>query len=113
MAKVYRDRDAKITAIKNKTVAIVGYGIQGRAHALCLRDSGVKVVVAEIEGTPGWKNAKADKMDVTSASDAAQKADVIAILTQDNVQAMVYREAIEPNLKKGNALMFAHGFNIH
>jgi len=113
MAKVYRDRDAKITAIKKKIVAIVGYGIQGRAHALCLRDSGVKVVVAEIEGTPGWKNAKADKMDVTSASDAAQKADVIAILTQDNVQAMVYREAIEPNLKKGDALMFAHGFNIH
>ena len=113
MAKVYRERDAKITAIKNKTVAIVGYGIQGRAHALCLRDSGVKVVVAELEGTPAWKNAQADKMTVMSAAEAAAKADIVALLTQDHVQPLVYRDAIEPNLKKGNALMFAHGFNIH
>jgi ketol-acid reductoisomerase len=113
MAKVYRERDAKITAIKSKTVAIVGYGIQGRAHALCLRDSGVKVVVAELEGTPAWKNAQADKMSVMSAAEAAAKADIVALLTQDHVQPVVYRDAIEPNLKKGNALMFAHGFNIH
>jgi len=113
MAKVYRERDAKITAIKSKTVAIVGYGIQGRAHALCLRDSGVKVVVAELEGTPAWKNAQDDKMSVMSAAEAAAKADIVALLTQDHVQPVVYRDAIEPNLKKGNALMFAHGFNIH
>ena len=113
MAKVYRERDAKITAIKNKTVAIVGYGIQGRAHALCLRDSGVKVVAAELEGTQAWKNAQADEMSVMSAAEAAAKADIVALLTQDHVQPLVYREAIEPNLKKGNALMFAHGFNIH
>ena len=113
MAKVYRERDGKITAIKNKTVAIVGYGIQGRAHALCLRDSGVKVVVAELEGTQAWKNAQADEMPVMSAAEAAAKADIVALLTQDHVQPIVYREAIEPNLKKGNALMFAHGFNIH
>ena len=113
MAKVYRERDAKITAIKNKTVAIVGYGIQGRAHALCLRDSGVKVIVAELEGTQAWKNAQADEMPVMSAAEAAAKADIVALLTQDHVQPIVYREAIEPNLKKGNALMFAHGFNIH
>jgi len=113
MAKVYRERDAKITAIKSKTVAIVGYGIQGRAHALCLRDSGVKVVAAELEGTPAWKNAQADEMSVMSAAEAAAKADIVALLTQDHVQPVVYRDAIEPNLKKGNALMFAHGFNIH
>jgi ketol-acid reductoisomerase len=113
MAKVYRERDAKITAIKNKTVAIIGYGIQGRPHALCLRDSGVKVVAADLEGTQAWKNAQADKIPVVSPAEAAAKGDIIAILTPDHVQPVVYREAIEPQLKKGNALMFAHGFNIH
>ncbi len=113
MAKVYRERDAKITAIKNKTVAIIGYGIQGRAHALCLRDSGIKVLVAELEGTPGWKNAQADKMTLMSAAEAAKQADVIVLLTEDHTQPVVYSSFIAPNLKKGNALMFAHGFNIH
>jgi ketol-acid reductoisomerase len=113
MAKVYRERDAKITAIKGKTVAIIGYGIQGRAHALCLRDSGVTVIVAELEGSRGWKNAKADKMTVTSAAEAAAKGDVIVLLTEDHTQPAVYSNSIAPNLKKGNALMFAHGFNIH
>ena len=68
MGKVYRERDAKITALKRKTVAIVGYGIQGRAHALCLRDTGIKVVAAELEGTPAWKNAEADGTPVMSAA---------------------------------------------
>jgi len=113
MAKIYRERDAKITAIKGKTVAIIGYGIQGRAHALCLRDSGVTVIVAELEGSPGWKNAKADKMTVTSAAEAAGKGDVIVLLTEDHTQPAVYSNFIAPNLKKGKALMFAHGFNIH
>ncbi len=113
MATVYRDRNAKLSVLRGKTVAIIGYGIQGRAHALCLRDSGVKVVTAELEGTPAWKNAKADDMSVMSAAEAAGKANVMALLTQDHVQPAVYREAIEPNLKRGNALMFAHGFNIH
>jgi ketol-acid reductoisomerase len=113
MAKVYRDRDGKMTALRSKTVGIIGYGIQGRAHALCLRDSGVKVVAAELEGSPGWKSAEADKVPVMAAADAAAQADVIAVLTQDHVQPAVYRDAIAPNLKRGNALMFAHGFNIH
>ncbi len=113
MAKVYRDRDGKLTALRRKTVAVIGYGIQGRAHALCLRDSGVKVVAAELEGSPAWKNAEADEIPVMSAAEAASQGDVVALLTQDHVQPAVYRDAIAPNLKRGNALMFAHGFNIH
>ena len=113
MAKIYRDRDAKLTPLKGKTVGVIGYGIQGRAHALCLRDSQIKLVVAELEGTPGWKNAKADGMAVMSAAEASAKGDVIAMLTQDHVQPAEYRGAVAANLKKGNALMFAHGFNIH
>ena len=113
MAKIYRDSDANLDALKGKTVAIIGYGIQGRAHALCLRDSGVKVVVAELEGTPGWKNAQADKMTVISAAEASAQGDVIVLLTEDHTQPAVYRNFIAPNLKASNALMFAHGFNIH
>ena len=113
MANVYGEKDADIKQLAGKTVAIVGYGIQGRAHALCLRDSGVQVVVAELEGTPGWQNAKSDKMTLTSAAEAAAKGDVIALLTQDHIQPVVYREAVAPNLNDGDALMFAHGFNLH
>jgi ketol-acid reductoisomerase len=113
MAKVYRDRDGKLTALKGKTVGIVGYGIQGRAHALCLRDSGVKVVAAELPDTQAWKQAKADEMPVMTAAEAAEQADIVALLTQDHIQPVVYRDAVEPSLSRGDALMFAHGFNIH
>ena len=113
MANVYGEKDADMKHLAGKTVAIIGYGIQGRAHALCLRDSGVEVVAAELEGTPGWVSATSDKMTLTSAAEAAAKANVIALLTQDHVQPAVYREAVAPNLNDGDALMFAHGFNLH
>jgi len=112
MAKVYYDKDADLNFLKDKTVAIIGYGIQGRGQALCLRDSGVRVVVSEMQGTPNFELAKKDGFVPVSASEAAAAADIIQILTQDHVQAKVYSESIKPNLKKGKALCFSHGFNI-
>ncbi|MFA7676874.1 MAG: ketol-acid reductoisomerase [Candidatus Omnitrophota bacterium] len=112
MAKVYYDKDANLELIKSKTVAIIGYGIQGRGQSLCLRDSGCRVIVSELEGTENYKQAKADGFDPVTAQEAAKNADVIQILTQDHVQAAVYNEKIKPNLKKGKALCFSHGFNI-
>ncbi|MFH0912999.1 MAG: ketol-acid reductoisomerase [Candidatus Omnitrophota bacterium] len=112
MAKIYYDQDADLEILKDKTIAIIGYGIQGRGQALCLRDSGCRVVVSELEGTPNYEQAKQDGFIPVSASEAAKAADIIQILTQDHVQAKVYKEAIKPNLKKGKALCFSHGFNI-
>ena len=112
MAKIYYDKDADLGLIKDKTIAIIGYGIQGRGQSLCLRDSGCHVVVSETEGTPNYELAKADGFTPVSAAEAAKAADIIQILTQDHVQAKVYIEAIKPNLKKGKALCFSHGFNI-
>ena len=112
MAKVYYDKDADLGFLKDKTVAIIGYGIQGRGQSLCLRDSGIRVVVSEMEGTPNYEQAKSDGFTPVSAAEAAKAADIIQILTQDHVQAKVYTEAIKPNLKKGKALCFSHGFNI-
>ncbi len=113
MLKIYYDNDADLDVLKNKTVAIIGYGIQGRGQALCLRDSGIKVIVSELENTPNYEQAKNDGFLPMSASDAAKQADIIQILTQDHVQAKVYKESIKPNLKKDKALVFSHGFNIH
>ncbi len=113
MIKIYYDNDADLGLLKDKTVAIIGYGIQGRGQALCLRDSGVRVVVSEMPGTPNFEQAKTDGFVPVSAAEAAKSADIIQILTQDHVQAKVYQEAIKPNLKKGKALCFSHGFNIH
>jgi len=112
MAKIYYDKDADLNLLKDKTIAIIGYGIQGRGQALCLRDSGCKVVVSEMEGTPNYELAKKDGFNPLSAQEAAKQADIIQILTQDHVQAKVYKESIKPNLKKGKALCFSHGFNI-
>ncbi len=112
MAKIYYDKDADLELLKDKTIAIIGYGIQGRGQSLCLRDSGCRVIVSEMEGTANFELAKKDGFTPVSAAEAAKAADIIQILTQDHVQAKVYIEAIKPSLKKGKALCFSHGFNI-
>ena len=112
MAKVYYDKDANLELIKTKTIAIIGYGIQGRGQALCLRDSGCRVIVSELSGTDNYQKAKEDGFDIFSAQEATKAASIIQILTQDHVQAKVYRESIKPKLRKGKALCFSHGFNI-
>jgi ketol-acid reductoisomerase len=113
MLKIYYDKDADLNILKGKKVAIIGYGIQGRGQALNLRDSGVEVVVSELEGTENYKLAVQDGFKPVSVGEAAKLGDIIQILTQDHVQAQVYKEYIKPNLKKGKALCFSHGFNIH
>ena len=113
MLKIYYDQDADLNLLKGKTIATIGYGIQGRGQSLCLVDSGINVVVSELPGTPNYEQAKADGFNPILASEAAKVADIIQILTQDHVQSKVYKEDIKPNLKKGKALCFSHGFNIH
>ena len=113
MAKMYYDKDADLNVIKDQKVAVIGYGIQGRGQALCLKDSGVDVLVSELEGTPNYEQAVKDGFNVLSAEEAAKQAGIIQILTQDHVQAAVYKNAIEPNLTEGKSLVFSHGFNIH
>lgn len=113
MAKIYYDNDADLSVLADKTIGVIGYGIQGRAQALCLRDSGCKVVIAELEGTKNYEQAITDGWEPLTAQDAAARSQIIQILTEDHVQARVYRQFIEPNLEDGNALVFSHGFNIH
>ncbi|MEN6304752.1 MAG: ketol-acid reductoisomerase [Armatimonadia bacterium] len=111
--KMYYDNDADLSVLKGKKIAIIGYGIQGRAQALCLRDSGLDVVVSEIQASPNYQVAIDDGWDVVDSATAAKQADLIQILTQDHIQASVYKAFIEPNLTEGKALIFSHGFNIH
>ena len=113
MAKIYYDKDADFNAIKDKTIAIIGYGIQGRGQALNLRDSGLKVIIGQREGGPNYEQAKKDGFEPVDAKTAAQKADVIVLLTQDHLQGEIYKKSIKKNLKKGKSLVFSHGFNIH
>ena len=114
MTEIYYDKDADLSLLNDKTVAIVGYGSQGHAHALNLRDSGVKeVAVAELKGSDNWKKAKTAKFKVMSAGEAAKWADVVMVLAPDEMQADLYREQLHDNLKKGAALAFAHGLSIH
>jgi ketol-acid reductoisomerase len=113
MVKIYYDQDADLNMLKDKTVGIIGYGIQGRGQSLCLRESGVKVIVAELEGTQNYQQAINDGFQVFTAEEVAKQADIIQILTQDHVQAEVYKKSIKKHLKPGKALCFSHGFNIH
>ena len=113
MAKIYYNKDADIKVLKGKRVAVVGYGIQGRAQSLNLRDSGLEVVLGLNLKDETWKRAKADKMKIMSIPDAVKSADIVMMLIPDEVQKSVYDKDVAPYLKEGMALDFAHGFNIH
>ena len=113
MKKIYKENECRTHALDNKTVAIIGYGSQGHAHALNLHESGFKVVVGLYQGSRSWAKAEAAGLQVATAADAARQADVIMILINDEKQAALYEKDILPNLSEGKALAFAHGFNIH
>ncbi len=113
MAKIYYQEDCNLSLLEGKTIAIIGYGSQGHAHALNLKDSGCNVIIGLYEGSKSWAKAQAQGFEVYTAAEAAKKADIIMILINDEKQAKMYRESIAPNLEPGNMLMFAHGFAIH
>jgi len=113
MAKLYYEKDCDLNLLKGKTVAVIGYGSQGHAHALNLNDSGVNVIVGLYEGSKSWKIAEEAGLTVKTAAEAAKQADIIMILVNDEKQPKLYKESIEPNLSAGKSLAFAHGFNIH
>lgn len=113
MATIYYDKDADLTYLEGKTVAILGYGSQGHAHAQNLRDSGVQVIVGLHEGSRSRERAQNDGFEVLTPREAAARADIISMLMPDHVQKGVYEESVAPELKPGKLLMFAHGFNIH
>lgn len=113
MARIFYQQDCDLQKLKGKTVAIIGYGSQGHAHALNLKDSGVDVVVGLYEGSKSWAKAEAQGMKVMTSAEAAKVADIIMILINDEKQAALYKESIESNLTEGKTLAFAHGFNIH
>jgi ketol-acid reductoisomerase len=111
--KIYYDKDANLNHLKGKKIAIIGYGSQGHAQAQNLRDSGLDVIVAELEGTENYQFALRDGFKPTTAGEASKQSDLIQILAQDHVQAKLYEEDVKPNLQKGKTLLFSHGFNIH
>ena len=112
-AKIYYQEDCNLSLLKGKTIAIIGYGSQGHAHALNLKESGCDVIIGLYEGSKSWAKAEKQGLTVYTAAEAAKKADIIMILINDEKQASMYKNDIEPNLEPGNMLMFAHGFNIH
>ncbi len=111
--RIFYQQDCDLTKLNGKTVAIIGYGSQGHAHALNLKESGVDVVVGLYEGSKSWAKAEAQGLKVMTSSEATKVADIIMILINDEKQAKLYKESIEPNLSEGKTLAFAHGFNIH
>ena len=113
MAKIYYQEDCDMSLLEGKTIAIIGYGSQGHAHALNLKESGCNVIVGLYQGSRSWAKAEAQGFEVYTAAEAAKKADIIMILINDEKQAKLYKEDIAPNLEEGNMLMFAHGFAIH
>ncbi len=113
MAKMFYEKDTNLGLLQGKKIAVIGFGSQGHAHALNLHESGVDVIVGLYEGSKSWNKAKEAGLEVTTTSEAAKNADIIIILVPDEKQAKLYREEIEPYLEDGNALVFAHGFNIH
>jgi ketol-acid reductoisomerase len=112
-AKIYYDQDADLGLLKGKSIAIIGYGSQGHAHALNLRDSGQNVVVGLYKGSTSWTRAEKDGLRVTTVAEAAKASEVVMILLPDQSQRQVFEESIKGALGKGKMLMFAHGFNIH
>jgi len=112
-ARIFYQEDCHIEKLNGKTIAVIGYGSQGHAHALNLKDSGCNVIIGLYEGSKSWDKAVKQGFEVFTAAEAAKKADMIMILINDESQAAVYKNDIEPNLEAGNMLMFAHGFSIH
>ncbi|HWV23753.1 MAG TPA: ketol-acid reductoisomerase [Thermomicrobiales bacterium] len=110
---IYYENDATLAPLQDKTVAIIGYGAQGHAHALNLRDSGISVVVGLHEGSKSKEKAEAEGLTVLNVADATKQGDVVMVLVPDHLQKKIYEESIEPNLTEGKTLMFAHGFAIH
>ena len=113
MAKIYYQEDCNLSVLEVKKIAIIGYGSQGHAHALNLKESGCDVIIGLYEVSKSWKRAEEQGFQVYTAAEAAKLADIIMILINDELQADMYKKDIEPNLEEGNMLMFAHGFNIH
>ncbi|MBE5868031.1 MAG: ketol-acid reductoisomerase [Lachnospiraceae bacterium] len=113
MANIYYQEDCNISLLEGKTIAVIGYGSQGHAHALNAKESGCNVIIGLYEGSKSWDKAVKQGFEVYTAAEAAKKADIIMILINDELQASMYKKDVEPNLEEGNMLMFAHGFNIH
>ncbi len=112
-AKIFYESDCDLSALDGQTIAVIGYGSQGHAQALNAKESGCNVIIGLYEGSKSWKRAEEQGFKVYTAAEAAKQADVIMILINDEKQAKLYKESIEPNLEAGNMLMFSHGFNIH